>query len=199
VDNYAKLVNDNLTKLYANLPADLDRMLPAEKNEACFTFQAFGETCRITPGGIYLADEKQDGVPGILISLYALNALPDAPVTEPFKAFKEFTNSMPYAGAFVSHTEQVLVPHTGEIESRCAEIAACLSGSVGVPETGDFSFLVYPLPKIALGYIFYEADEDFPASATCLYSNNAGLFLPMDALADVGEYTSRKILKLING
>jgi len=57
--------------------------------------------------------------------------------------------------------------------------------------------MVYPLPKIALCYIFYEADEDFPASVTCLYSNNASSFLPIDALADVGEYTSKKILTVI--
>ena len=63
---------------------------------------------------------------------------------------------------------------------------------------GDFSFFVYPLPKIALRYIFYEADDEFPASVTCLYSNNANQFMPVDGLADVGEYTSKKILNLIN-
>ncbi|MFO7839384.1 MAG: DUF3786 domain-containing protein [Desulfosalsimonadaceae bacterium] len=60
--------------------------------------------------------------------------------------------------------------------------------------SGDFAFVLYPLPKIALCYIFYEADEEFPASVTCLFSNNAREFLPVDALADVGEHTSGKIL-----
>ena len=63
--------------------------------------------------------------------------------------------------------------------------------------SGDFSFIVYPLPKIALCYIFYEADDDFPASVKCLYSNNAQQFLSVDGLADVGEYCSKKILELI--
>ncbi|MDX2498596.1 MAG: DUF3786 domain-containing protein [Desulfobacterales bacterium] len=45
--------------------------------------------------------------------------------------------------------------------------------------------------------MFYEADDDFSASATCLFSNNALSFLPIDALADVGEYTSKKILHLV--
>ena len=40
-------------------------------------------------------------------------------------------------------------------------------------------------------------DEDFPASVTCLYSANAHRFMPTDALADLGEYTSRRILELI--
>jgi len=62
---------------------------------------------------------------------------------------------------------------------------------------GDFAFIVYPLPKIALCYIFYIADDEFPASVTCLYSNNADCILPLDAPADVGEYTSRKIMDII--
>lgn len=194
MDNYARIVTDNLDRLYASLPTDLARMLPAEQNGQDFGFRAFGEACTLSPAGIYLAGEKQEGVPGILISLYALNAVSDAPVAEPFKAFKEFPNSAPYAGAFVSHTEQVLVPRVQAIEARSADIAARLGGEAGIPATGDFSFTVSPLPNISLAYIFYREDEDFPASVTCLYSHNAGAFLPMDALADVGEYTSRKII-----
>lgn len=45
--------------------------------------------------------------------------------------------------------------------------------------------------------IFCEADEDFPASATCLFSSNADEFLPIDGLADLGEYTSRAILGVV--
>jgi hypothetical protein len=71
-------------------------------------------------------------------------------------------------------------------------------GKKGVPGTaGDFSFLLFPFPKIALGYIFYLPDEDFPPSVTCLYSANAQRFMPLDGLADVAEYTSRKIIELI--
>jgi hypothetical protein len=58
--------------------------------------------------------------------------------------------------------------------------------------------MVRPFPKIKLYYIFYRADEDFSASATCLFSNNALSFLPVDALADTGEYTSKKIIELIS-
>ena len=65
-------------------------------------------------------------------------------------------------------------------------------------DVGDFSIIVRPLPKIKLHYIFYHADDEFPASATCLFSNNALSFLPIDALADTGEYTSKKIIELIS-
>jgi len=198
-DNYAKIVQGNLKRVYGNFPENLERTLPAERNGDSFLFHAFGETCEVRPGGIFLGQVQQTGVIGILISLYALHAGPGPSMMEPLKAFKDFPNSMPYAGAFVTHTQQILVPHVGRIKKAKQQIMASLTGhNAPAYVEGDFSFIVYPLPKIALCYIFYEADDEFSASVTCLYSNNAPCFLPVDALADVGEYTSRKILDLIH-
>ncbi|MGD2149008.1 MAG: DUF3786 domain-containing protein [Desulfobacterales bacterium] len=198
-DNYAKIVQNNLKRLYENIPEDLTRVLPSKRDGDSFLFDAFGEKCELRPDGIFLGDVQQTGVIGILISLYALHAGPDPSVLEPLKAFKDFPNSMPYAGAFVTHTQQILVPHVDKIKKAKGSIMANLIGcNAPASIKGDFSFIVYPLPKIALCYIFYEADDDFSASVTCLYSNNALSFLPLDALADVGEYTSRKIIGLIH-
>jgi hypothetical protein len=197
-DNYQKIVEANVAKLYARLPHDLKDRLSASQDGKQFTFEAFGGICRIGPRGIYLDDDRQTGVIGILLSLYALHADPAPCVLEPFKAYKEFPNSMPYAGAFVSHTEQILVPQVDRLKTAKDRIWQQLKGHPAQASvSGDFAWAVYPLPKIALCYIFYEADEDFPASVTCLFSNNADTFLPMDALADVGEYTSKKMLALI--
>ena len=197
-DNYAKIVRNNLNHLYSNLPEDLAKNLPGEQEGERFVFDAFGEKCLIEPQGITLGEKEHSSVFGILISLYALNARPDICIPEPLKAFKEFPDSMPYVGAFTTHTEQLLVPHVAKIKESIQIVTETLKGEAMPDGTGgDFSFTVYPLPKISLCYIFYEADDDFPASVTCLYSNNARLFLPVDGLADVGEYCSKTILKLI--
>ena len=198
-DNYAQIVRDNLERLYADLPDDLAQNLPGEQDGKRFIFDAFGEKCIIAPEKITLGEREHASVFGILISLYALNACSDICVLTPFKSFKEFSGSMPYVGAFASHTEQLLVPHVARIKRAVQTITTKLSGGKAPAETGgDFSFIVYPLPKIALCYIFYEADDEFPASVTCLFSNNAYQFLPVDGLADAGEYTSRRILDLID-
>jgi uncharacterized protein DUF3786 len=197
-DNYAKIAKENLDRLYADLPEDLAHNLPGKQNGNRFVFNAFGETCVVDPSGISLGDEKHSSIFNILISLYALNARSDTCVLAPLKAFKEFENSMPYVGAFTTHTEQLLVPHVHKIKAAIQKIKGSLNGKdAPVDAGGDFAFVLFPLPKIALCYIFYEADDDFPASVTCLYSHNASLFLPVDGLADVGEYTSKKMLTLI--
>ncbi|MFC1828240.1 DUF3786 domain-containing protein [Thermodesulfobacteriota bacterium] len=197
-DNYAKIVQNNLKKLYENLPEDLERLLPGDRQGDGFVFEAFGERCEVRPDGIFLGEALESGVLGILISLYVLHAGPETCILEPLKAFKDFPNSMPYAGAFVTHTQQILVPHAERITEKKDRIMARLKGQAAPSSTGgDVSFLVYPLPKIALCYIIYDADEDFPASVTCLYSSNALSFMPIDGIADVGEYTSKKILELL--
>jgi hypothetical protein len=198
VDNYARLTRENLQRLYENLPEDLENNLPADKNGSVFTFPAFGRSCAITPDGICLDGVDPPGVIGILLSLYALHAVSDAPVIEPLRAFKEFPDSAPYVGAFASHTEQILVPAVEQIRTRTDIIVEKINGRPAPASvSGDFAFVVRPLPKIYLCYIFYEADEDFPPSVTCLYSANANRFMPMDGLADVGEYTSKTILELV--
>jgi hypothetical protein len=197
-DNYSRLVQANLTQLYQNLPIALANWLPAEQEDQAFSFKAFGNPCRIEPQGITLNDAPCPSIMGILISLYALHACGDDCVAMPFKAFKELKDSYPYSGAFSTHTENVLVPHAARLRDALASIAGALgSGPVPADVNADVAFTVYPLPKIALCYIVYEADEDFPAAVTCLYSNNADRFLPIDALADVGEYTSKTLIDLI--
>ena len=199
IDNYQRLAKANLEQLYGNLPGDLADRLPGEKNRSAYSFGAFGQTCVISPDGITLDGSEPPGVIGILLSLYALNAVPDLPILEPFKAFKAFPDSTPYVGAFASHTEQILVPAVHRIKAKTGLIKERLSGEAApLSISGDFACVVRPLPKIFLGYIFYEADEDFPPSVTCLYSNNADRFMPIDGLADVGEYTSKTILAMVS-
>lgn len=197
-DNYEKIARGNLNRLYDHLPGDLAQNIPAVQDGDRFIFPAFGETCTISPGGISLGGERLSPAVTILISLYALNARPDACVLAPFKAFREFPDTAPYVSAFASHTEQTLVPHVEKIKPRLELVRKKLIGREAPNDVGgDFSLVVYPLPKIALCYIFYLPDDDFPAAVTCLYSTNARLFLPVDALADTGEYTSRKIIEII--
>ena len=196
--NYAKLISDNLNKLYKNLPEDLSLALAADRKENAFIFQAFGKMCLISHDGVTVGNDKETGVLGVLISLYALHASPEPCVLQPLKAFKDFSGSMPYVGAFASHAENILVPYVEKIKEEQNRIMEYMQGKdASEIAGGDFSFFLCPLPKITLCYIFYRADEDFSASATCLFSNNAHNVLPLDALADVGEYTSRGIIQLL--
>lgn len=196
--NYAAIIEQNLSKLQAMDMDERCASMTATLEDRALRFKAFARACTLAPDRILLDDEEQWGPTGIILSLYALNAAPDPCRLEPLQAFKAFPNSAPYVGAFAGHTEQILVPAVDRIiQNRQRILDAMAGGPAPTGLGGDAAMVVYPLPKIALCYILYEADEDFPASATCLFSNNADLHMPLDGLADVGEYTSRVILELI--
>jgi hypothetical protein len=194
MNNYAAIVTQNLRQLFETRPADLASLLPATAVADGFEFAAFGYRCRIAPGGIFLDGRPESGVLGVLVSLYALNANQGSIQVEPLQSFKDLPGSMPYADAFTTHTEIPLIARLQGIEASEARILTALDGAPY--EAGDFAYLLRPLPKVALVYVFYRPDEEFPASVTCLFSCNARNFLPLDALADTGEYTSRRILDL---
>ena len=198
MSQFATLARSNLKALFSAAVPALGENLPAEPVGSGFKFRAFGQGCRIGPDGIFLDHPSSAGVPELLVSIYALNSRSEAPRLSPFKAFRELPHSGPYVGAFASHAEAILVPHVDKIQQQCAHLASQLDGHLEIPAgSADFAFIVRPLPKIALNYIFYRADEEFPAAVSCLFSNNAASFLPTDALADVGEVTSRRMVDLL--
>jgi hypothetical protein len=197
--NYTQIIENNLARIFQKRPQQLEAALPAERKEDGFEFEAFGRRCRLSPAGIELDRGTETGPLGVLVSLYALHAIDSPQVLQPFISFKEFPQSMPYAAAFTTHTEKPLVPWVATIETAQARNLEKLSGmDAGFIGSGDFAFIVRPLPKISLCYVFYHADDEFPASATCLFSNNAADFMPVDGLADVGEYTSGEIIALLD-
>ena len=199
MDNYQKIIQTNLSTIFkSKSQEDLALDMSAQLRSGELHFSAFGGECRLAPDGILLDGEMADGVIGILVSLYALHAAGEPCRLEPLTSFKELPDSMPYWGAYASHTEQILVPHVEQIEADLKRIVRVFNGEVDpLKSGGDFAFLLYPLPKVGLYYIFYRADDDFPASAKCLFSANVTAFLPIDAIADVGEYTSKKIVELL--
>ncbi|CAB1085217.1 hypothetical protein D1AOALGA4SA_12705 [Olavius algarvensis Delta 1 endosymbiont] len=151
MDNYGKIIQDNLARLFRNIPDHLEQMLPGRSQDRQLVLKAFGSSYHIGPEAITVGNNAETGVIGILISLYALHAKADPCIPTPFKAYREIPNSMPYAGAFASRTEQILIPYIDKIEDNLDLIFETLNGEPGTGgEGGDFSFVVRPFPKIKL-------------------------------------------------
>ena len=198
MDNYRKLAVANLARLFASPPDDLAVRLGGSESAGRILLPAFGNTWEISGDGVSCQNGTDSTVVELLISLYATHASAEPLVKSPFISFKELPGSMPYVGAFLNRCQLTLAPHVGRLEEQLGVVANAFDGEIeGAPESGDFACHLRPLPKICLKFICYKADEDFPASVTCLYSNNAARFLPTDALADVGEYTVRGIIDRI--
>jgi hypothetical protein len=197
--NYENIIRNNLSGFpeWMKDPATEARLGAAGCGDA-FCMKAFGQDCRIEKEGISLSGKRITDPRGIVISLYARHASPEDPKLQPFIAFKDFPGSMPYHGAFSANSERVLIPHVALIRSRRDRIKEAFDGWDGSAQYGgDLSMILRPLPKVALFYVFYLADEEFPPSVSCLFSANALAYLPLDGAADLAEYTTKRIIELV--
>ncbi len=196
--NLLQIQKEYLQKVWLRSPEELKVCLPARREGDCFHFQAFGEPCELSSQEILLSGSPLTGPEGILIALYAFHAQRENPQLFPLKSFKQFPGGMAFSGAFSGHAERSLCHYVPVIQQRREEIATRFSGLVNSdPPRCDFSFTLYPLPKVPLYYLFYLPDDEFPASVTCLFASNAMSFLPVDGLADTAEYTAQKIIRWV--
>lgn len=75
-----------------------------------------------------------------------------------------------------------------ELEKEKLERIALNLG--GMPaEFGDFSFKLFPLPKVPVVLVFWRGDEEFPAEAKIMYDKTVKLHLPVDLIWSVSMYT----------
>ena len=199
-ENYRQIRNRYLSEVYARSLEELEISIPGVREEALFHFEAFGEKCLLSKEEVVLAGVPANGPEGLLVAMYASTAR-DLPIRlQPLKSFKELPNSMPYQGAFHINAERALIDYVPIIQLHQHDIAARFSGHVNSDHTsGDFSLTLYPLPRVPLYYIFHLSDEEFPAAATCLFAANALDFMPLAGLADVAEYTAKRMIVLLKG
>ena len=196
--NFLKIQKDYLQQAWSRQTKELETAIPACWQRGCFHFHAFGEPCELHPTEIILGGQSLTGPEGILIDMYASHVPNEEIQLHPLKSFKELPESMPYQGAFSIHAEKVLTPYVPIMKENQQGLVERFSGTINQDApSGDFSFTLYPLPRVALYYIFYLPDEEFSASVTCLFPANVNLFLPVAGLADVAEYTAKKIIELI--
>jgi len=177
---------------------EVEEAIPARYEDSAFRFQAFGEPCEVRRDEIILGGEPLRGAEGILIAIYASLVTTEPVQLQPLKAFRQFPGGMGYQPAFAMNAERILIPHVESIHERKEALIARFSGNANKDvKRYDFSFTLYPLPKIPLYYLFNLPNEEFPATVTCLFSPNADRFLPVEGVADTAEYTAKKIIQLL--
>lgn len=107
--------------------------------------------------------------------------------------FRELPEGMFYVQAFEGYSGERLVRELeGGIEAfrRAAESL----GDEPLPFGGaGYAFTV--LPRVRLGLVYWEGDDEFPSQARVLFEDTAAHYLPTDGLAILGSQLVGKILK----
>lgn len=197
MNGYEEIIRGYLDKAWARSKEVLQRAIPAVlEATGALSFSAFGRRCTVERERVFFDGLVDLGPRAVLVAIYMARVPEQTASLHPLTAFKEIPNSGPYQAAFATHAEQVLVPHVPKIKMHLDHLLQIFSGHPNTDApSGDFSFTLYPLPRLPLYYIIHEPDEEFPAAVTCLFGSGCASFMPLDALADVAEYTAQSLLE----
>ena len=95
--------------------------------------------------------------------------------------FKELPGGAIYTGPYQNRTIKPLLKYFGEQPQQFQEIAVSLGG-IGA-SFGDLCMILRPFPRVPIGFVLWEGDEEFPPSANILYDASAPGYLPTEDYA----------------
>ena len=150
-----------------------------------------------TIGWPELAIAFPDGTPcpeeiEILILDYLVRS-DGSPPTGMWIGFQELPDGAFYRSAFQGYSGQQLVRDLGADIERFRRAASACNGEP-VP-MGDAAFAFRVLPNVPLSVVWWNGDDEFPATATVLFDRVAGVYLPTDGLAILGRMLCRNLAK----
>ena len=128
------------------------------------------------------------GLPTIaeVLILHYLTHPGEASIKGEFVSFSSIPNGMFYFTSFRQRALDKLVSSFAAEPGRLLQAAAKLGGTKW--NTGEYSCIVPIFPKIDMVCQIFPADDEFPADANILYSDNVVNFLPAEDTAFLGGY-----------
>lgn len=125
--------------------------------------------------------DKEVSIQLRILFLHYLVAAGGKPLQNEWITFKELPGGAIYSGPYQRRTIKPFLQYFGEQPRRFREIAASLGG-ISAP-LGDLCMILRPFPRVPLGFVLWEGDEEFPSSATILYDASAPGYLPTEDYA----------------
>lgn len=166
-----------------------------------FAVPFLGSTYLVSfPDGAVCNRDREENVPitnHILILHYLINATGQN-LTGEVISFKELPDGAIYIDPFTRRSiKPMLDIFSGDPESlvKCGLV---MGGKAA--DFGDVSVTVPVFPRVAITYVIWSGDEEFPASGTILFDSSARYYLPTEDYAMVSGtiiWGMRAILKKI--
>jgi len=131
----------------------------------------------------------------LALLLYYFVTADGLPLSGRWISFGDLDGGRFYNQAFQGYTGGELARSFRNDRERFMK-AAFLNGGILTPNApGDVAYFYQALPRVPLLLIYWEGDEDFPASYQVLFDAVTSHYLPTDACAILGSTLTGKIKK----
>ncbi len=161
-------------------------LAPGGKCPSDVTF--FGQTVRVTEKDVRGLKGPLDSIGGILVLRYLIVA-GSTPLTGEWVPYR----ALPDGATFAQHIKSKIEDHLAALFSGKREVLAESLGRLGgkpleFPSNPDLCVLIEPLPHVPLLCLFWDRDDEFPASFQFLVDRSAPDYLDLESLAVLFHY-----------
>lgn len=139
--------------------------------------------------------EERVPLPVHILLLHYLNSATGVPLSGNWISFKELPGGQIYVGPFENRAVKPFIKTFAPRPKNFIAAAKKLGGTEA--EFGDISMTIPALPRVPITFVLWEADEEFPPSATVLYDAHAHAYLPTEDYALLPSLVIEKMAKLV--
>jgi hypothetical protein len=125
--------------------------------------------------------------------LYYFSTSRMSPPAGKWVSFSELSDAQFYNAAFQGYTSRKLLQY---FQNNCQDFAdRCVELGGEKTSFGDGAFRFQILPRVALLAVYWQGDEDFPASYKILFEDIVDQHLPTDGCAILGSMLTGKLIQ----
>jgi len=148
-----------------------------------------GREHRVSASGI---EDPAGGRPihavSVVLARYVLSCPEAAPGGGPeWVAYRDFPDAAPFVGGFETNAQRPIARRfRGRTDELREAVRALGGGRCPVEVSASLAAGLRALPRVDLGLVFNDEDEEFPAQATILFDRRSACYLDPECLAIVG-------------
>ena len=140
------------------------------------------------------AGEEADLHLQILLLHYLAKAKGES-IRQEWISFKELPDGFIYINPFTKRTINPMLSLFAKDLDMFLNVAKRLGAQV--EQLGDASVTIQVLPKIAITYVIWQEDEEFPSSGNILFDGSAASYLPTEDYAFLASFVVFKMKELM--
>lgn len=198
--NYEKVFKQYQEWFLQDNPEETAEILKLRTDAAYLYIPFFGELCKVSrrDGSITKADDSPVFVEDRLTIMQHLHYYKKTALESTRKvSFREIKEAAVFEKAYEKSS---LKPLIKVFSNHLEELRLAGERLQGKRETlGDVSFTLQAFPRISLTYVFWDADEEFPASANILFDNRIADWTHPESVPVLAETGTRKLIEAAGG
>ena len=144
-------------------------------------------------GGIESPDHHQVGLVAHILLLHYLLYASGKPLSCELFSYKDIPGGEIYFNVFRKRVEMPILNAYGD-DPEGFEKACEGSGGLEVP-MGDVAYQFQAFPNIPITYVYWNGDDEFPASVQVLFDSSIKDYLPLEDIVFLSEMLSWKLAK----